>query len=84
MSGPLGILGDLVPGLGNILEGGAGLINSTYNAAENRKIDRRKLDELERNNKFARLLSLVGQSQGMQQQDAGAQRLLSLRNSGGI
>lgn len=60
-----------------------GLPFQIYDNVENRKLQRRGLKETERNNKFRRLLELVNQSQGMQNNLAGADRLLALRNSGG-
>ena len=51
--------------------------------AQQKLLAEQQMAQQEKNNSFQRLMSLQNQSQGMQNQLAGANRLFSLRNAGG-
>lgn len=53
------------------------------NANRDRTLTREQMAQQEKDRSFQRLLALSNQSQGMQNQLSGAQRLFSLRNAGG-
>jgi hypothetical protein len=76
----LGLLGLGVPILGSAIGGFFG----NESANKDRALTKRSLAETEQNNKFQRLLALMSQSQGMQNNLAGSSRLLSLRNAGSV
>jgi hypothetical protein len=60
------------------------MIADQYNAAEDRKLTRKGLQQQERNSKFSRLLNLIQSAQNTQQGMSGAQRLFSLRSPSGV
>lgn len=80
MPGPLAFLSTAAPIATDI----AKMYLGQKNANRDRKLTRQQLEEEKKNNEFQRLISLAKQSQGQQDRHAGAQRLLSLRNSGSI